>query len=333
MPTASMKNTTVLMIALALGACGGDGSTEGTSNDTSDSDSDSNGSNSNSGTVSVTLGTTMSASESGSESSTVSTTVEPTETTEPTTTDATVNPDTGSTDSESTGDSSGSDSSTTETVDDDTIYEIQMETIPVDTDVIVNGVVVTAKRDPADNQDRFWAEEPGGGEYSGIVVFAGMMGDELGIADLQIGDVVDITGTVAEFNDLTEIDISGAAATLVVVDTGQDLAPDVVDISVFNANLTAEPWESTLVRIEGSFTVTMDGVTAFAEYTVTDGTDDVVVDNFCYDSTAGDFPGLGMPGSGGGATFDAIQGPVNWFNDTWKIMPRAETDLEGYVAP
>lgn len=328
MPTASMKNTTVLMIALALGACGGDGSTEGTSNDTSDSDSDSN-SNSNSGTVSVTLGTTMSASDSGSESSTVSTTVEPTETTEPTTTDATVNPDTGSSSESDSGTDSGSGSESSSTgVDDDTIYEIQMETIPVDTDVIVNGVVVTAKRDPADNQDRFWAEEPGGGEYSGIVVFAGMMGDELGIADLQIGDVVDITGTVAEFNDLTEIDVSGAAATLVVVDTGQDIAPDLVDVSVFNANLTAEPWESTLVRIEGSFTVTMDGVNMFAEYTVSDGTDEIVIDNFCYDSTAGDFAGLGAD-----ASFDAIQGPVNWFNDTWKIMPRAETDLEGYMAP
>lgn len=327
MPTVSMKNSMVLMVALAVGACGGDGSTSGTSADTSDSDSDSD-SNSNSGTVSVTLGTTMTASDSGSESSTVSTTVEPTETTEPTTTDATVNPDTGSdSSSDSTGDSSGSDSSSTG-ADDDTIYEIQMETIPVDTDVIVNGVVVTAKRDPADNQDRFWAEEPGGGEYSGIVVFAGMQGDALGIADLQIGDVVDITGTVAEFNDLTEIDVSGAAATLAVVDTGPGIAPDLVDISVFNANLTAEPWESTLVRIEGSFTVTMDGVNMFAEYTVTDGTDDLVVDNFCYDSTAGDFPGLDAD-----ASFDAIQGPVNWFNDTWKIMPRAETDLEGYMAP
>src|SRR5689334_19888871 len=202
MPTASMKNTTVLMIALALGACGGDGSTEGTSNDTSDGDSDSN-SNSNSGTVSVTLGTTMSASDSGSESSTVPTTVEPTETTEPTTTDATVNPDTGSSsESDTTGDGSGSESSSTGDDGGATIYEIQMEVIPADTDVEVFGVVVTAV---GMNPSRFWAEEPGGGEYSGILVFAGMQGDALGVADLQIGDVVDITGTVVEYFDLTEI--------------------------------------------------------------------------------------------------------------------------------
>ncbi|HWB77372.1 MAG TPA: hypothetical protein VG755_20535 [Nannocystaceae bacterium] len=208
-----------------------------------------------------------------------------------------------------------------------------MGTIPLDTDVIVNHVVVTAV---GTTPSRFWAEEPGGGEYSGIVVFAGMRGDALGVADLQIGDVVDITGVSDEYLDVSEINISGAAATLVVVDSGQDLAPDVVDVSVFATNLAAEPWESALVRIEGApLTVTaLDA--AYPEYTVSDGNDEVVIDDFIYDSMGGDFPGLSfdMDGSMGvGANFDAIQGPVNWFNDTWKIMPRAEADLEGYAAP
>ena len=207
-------------------------------------------------------------------------------------------------------------------VTDDTIYEIQQEMIEEGADVEVLGVVVTAV-----GNNRFWAAEPAGGAYSGIVVFAGMAADDLGVGDLAVGDVVDVTGTVEEFFELTEINVSGASGSLTVLAAGAPSIPDVVPIADLSNPETAEPWESTLIRIEGPVTVVAD-ISGGGEYPVSDGDAECTIDNFIYDSTQGDFPGLAP-----GATFDAVQGLVTYFAGTYRLMPRSSADLEGYTAP
>jgi hypothetical protein len=64
----------------------------------------------------------------------------------------------------------------------------------------------------------------------------------------------------------------------------------------------------------------------FDEWTVVDG-DEVLVDNYLYDAVnSGDFEGMSV-----GSTFTAIQGPLNFSFDNFKIAPRAADDLEGFV--
>jgi hypothetical protein len=198
-----------------------------------------------------------------------------------------------------------------------TIYEIQDGTLPEGSDVIVNGVVITGVA-----SNGVFAQEPAGGQYSGVFVFS-VDGPDLSGA--QIGDVVNLSGVASEYMNNTEIDIT--LGTYELVDTGMPLDPDVVAAADLGAPDTAEPWESVHVRIEGDFTVI--AVAASNEFVVNDGASDVRIDDFLYElPTAGDFAGFDVD-----ATFTAIQGPLNFFNNTFKIAGRDAADFEGYVAP
>jgi len=82
------------------------------------------------------------------------------------------------------------------------------------------------------------------------------------------------------------------------------------------------------VRVEG-MPLTVFGITQFDEFVVSDGNTDTYVDNYIYNlpvDGAVDFPNFGLD-----ATFTAIQGPVNFSFDNFKIAPRFPSDLEGYM--
>ena len=167
-----------------------------------------------------------------------------------------------------------------------------------------------------------YVEEPAGGQYSAVFVFS-VDGPDLSGA--QIGDVVNLSGITGEYMSNTEIDIT--AGTYELVESGTPLDPDVVAIADLGADDTAEPWESVLIRIEGDFTVTT--VAASNEFVVDDGGATARVDDFLYElPTAGDFAGFDV-----GAGFTAIQGPLNFFNNQFKIAGRDAADFEGYSAP
>jgi predicted extracellular nuclease len=319
MPTLH-RHHLVLALSLALTACPADESSTGSNGTGDESGGDPT---TNSGTVSVTLSDTTPTTDSDP-STGPTTTVDPTTGPTDSGSETSIDPDSSSSAASDPSSESGSESSSSGGSDDDTIYDIQMEVIASGTDVVVQGVVVTGVLDT-----RFWVQEPGSGEYSGIVVYAADQGDVLGVSDLQIGDVVDVSGTVLEYQDeYTEIDVSQGTGTLVVTGTTTPLEPDLVDISVFGSDDTAEPWESTLVRIEGALDVTaLDPM--YDEFTVAIGSDEVVIDDFLYDALAAD----DFPNFAEGATFTAIQGPVNFFIGVWKIMPRSADELEGYSAP
>jgi hypothetical protein len=126
---------------------------------------------------------------------------------------------------------------------DDTIYDIQNGTIPSGTYVNVEGVVVTAGPYEFTSSGAYcFVEEPNAGAYSGVQVYWGSA-NAATYGGLMRGDLVNIMGTAAEYYDLTEIDMSAAGDTLIVVGTAPVPGPDLVGFDV----LMDEPWEGVFV--------------------------------------------------------------------------------------
>lgn len=304
-----------LCMSLAI-ACG-DGGSESTST-TGDTESNSN---SNSESDSVTMGVTLTGSSASASATDASS--------DSSATDATMTASAGSSESGSSGNADGSSSGSADGSGSsggsssggdmgNTIYEIQDGTIAEDAAVEVYGVVVTAV-----NVGGFWAQEPAGGEYSGVQVFSGMGGPD--VSGVQVGDVVAFSGTTNEFFEVTQVVITDG--TFDITGSATPLDAELLSIATLVDGTTGEPWESVLVRIEGTLTAGM--LSNFDEFPVADGPDSIIIDNFAYSvSMSGDFPGFGV-----GATFDAIQGPLNFSFMNFKIAPRDADDLEGYQAP
>jgi predicted extracellular nuclease len=227
----------------------------------------------------------------------------------------------GTVDTSDTGDTSGdptgdTDDSSTGEQPGNTIYEVQDGTLGEDDPVELIDVVVTGIA-----LNGIFVQEPGGGEYSGVFVFSGMGGPD--ISDAAVGDVIEVSGVIDEYFDFTQVVITDG--TYVNGGAGTPLEPDVVDIATLGDLVTGEAWESVLVRIEGELAVT--GINMFDEFTVVDSGDELFIDNYCYDTVnSGEFDGLGV-----GSEFTAIQGPLNYSFDNFKICPRSADDLEGFA--
>jgi len=181
-------------------------------------------------------------------------------------------------------------------------------------------VWVTATRN-----NGFYAQEVPGGQYSGVWVYTG---DGPNIDELVIGDVVDISGIAIEFNDeLTEVDASmGTVDEVGIIDPA---APDVVALADLAADV-GEPWEGVFVRVEGE-PLDVTDEPGFDEFIVSIDPDSAFIDNYVYNIyTDGemDFPDFGV-----GASFTAIQGPLNFTFGEFKVAPRMAADFEGYIAP
>jgi hypothetical protein len=186
---------------------------------------------------------------------------------------------------------------------DDTIYDIQNGTIGEGVAVTVEGVVVTAA-DGEYSSAFFFAEEPAGGQYSGVKVYfpAG--------AGVSRGDIVDITGVTAEYYDETEIDASAGTVT-VVYPGGAVPAPELVYTNDFT-----EPWEGVLVITCCSEVTNPD--LGYGEWEIDDDTGPAVCDDYgqiTYVPTLGEekvYTGIML------YTFGAF-----------KLAPRDDDDIEG----
>lgn len=294
-------------MASLAGACSDDlpevlddgGSSSGTTDGTTTTSTNTTpGTATDSGTTSGSEGTTVSVDEGSSSGG-----------------GTTTGDDSTSSGGETTDEGSSSSSGTTAGVDDDSIYEIQDGTIPGGANVDVRGVVVTGVANNA-----IFVQEPAGGQYSGVYVYLNA------VPAVAVGDEVDILGTAAEFNELTEIDASAGVVTPTGV-TGIVVMPEVV-MQADLAPMLAEPWEGVLVRIEG-MPLTVSALPGFSEFDVNGGgAEDTRIDNFLYSvlDRLGTYPDFGV-----GASFTAIQGPLNFNFGEFKIAPRSAADLEGYM--
>jgi hypothetical protein len=219
-------------------------------------------------------------------------------------------------------------------VDDATIYDIQNpdNRIPAGTNVTVKGVVVTAVDRYGMRVGNIWVQEPGGGPYSGVLVF----GVDAAVVDtLQPGDIVDIAGAAkSEFSldddtsgrKTTELE-PGDSGTLLLtrVSAGTPLTPEVVDANAIaelddtGTRPTArdnewEKWEGVLIEI--------NDVPKIGEIEPIGSTDPT-------------FEGFGLPGGletdtslaafpaglDGNICIDSITGIGDYFFN-WKILAR-----------
>jgi len=222
----------------------------------------------------------------------------------------------------STGDTSRGD--TTTGAGGDTIYAIQNGTIAEASPVVVAGVIVTAV---APDLSGLFAQEPDGGEYSGIWV---AVGDGPAIDKLGIGDEVDVTGTTVELAGRTTLDAAAGSVTPTGV-KNLVVAPEPLPSAVFSNPALAEPWESVLIRVSGA-PLAVVGPLGGGEFKLADQGVALAVDDLLFNVPA---DALAFPGLGSGATFTQIAGVLNADGefDVYKLAPRRLEDLVGYQKP
>jgi predicted extracellular nuclease len=302
-----MKKSSMGMLfagVVMVGGCGDDSASDDTTTSTSGGTTGGN----EDGSVTLTTmtptsnGTTTPDSATAGDTTGGDTDGDTTATTDPT---STGDPDTG-----------GSSDSTTGSAIETTIYEIQQGNVAVDTTVEISSVTVTAVA-----VNGLWVQESDGGQYSGVFVY------NPGDATVQLGDVVDVSGRVVEFFDLTQVDVVSGTGAVTVLRPGVVPDPEVLTITDIDAD--PESWESVFVRIENDvFTVTaINELEAVNEFTVSNDNGELIeIDDFIYDVIdAGDLAGFDV-----GSSFTAIQGPLNYSFELFKIVPRSVDDLEGF---
>ncbi len=184
-----------------------------------------------------------------------------------------------------------------------TIYDIQTGAVAEGETVTIENTVVTSTL--TGDEEGFFIQDEGGGEWTGIYVFVGQAGG--GIAPL-IGDKLTITGSVSEFYDSTQLVIS-SAENLVVTGDGEAVPTVVSSVDDWEA------YEGCLITLEEQ-TVTSD-VNSYGEADLSFG---IPMDNSffnfdtCYD-----------------ASYDSITGIVTYSFEEFKINPRSQDDLVGGV--
>lgn len=190
------------------------------------------------------------------------------------------------------------------------IYDIQYTTDPsgdspytgqtVTTQGIVTGFFY-------DGGNRYTFIQDGTGPWSGLVLYKPN-------GYVNVGDLLEVTGTVSEYYNLTEIAYGDAT----ILSSNNPLpAPELLP----TGDVSQEQWESVLVRVE-NVTVTDDDL-GYGEWLVDDGTGGVVVDNlgdYAYSPTNGDL-------------LDFVQGPLFYNYGDFKIEPRDDDDISVYVPP
>lgn len=199
-----------------------------------------------------------------------------------------------------------------------TVHDIQTGVTPVGS-VSLRGLVVTAV-EPGNSGLHFYAQDPGGGPYSGIYFY-----DQHGKtpAELAVGDEVTVSGDYTEFNPpwspwnsaVSEIVPAGVEITGSGLTPSVDKLPDVSAL----ADVAGEPWEGCLVQLNA---VTVKSVGAnYGEYEITDPSGSYVrVDHQIFDSFE--------PRLLGEALAD-VTGVVDDSFDHYHLEPRSTEDVAG----
>ena len=197
-------------------------------------------------------------------------------------------------------------------MDTDTVYSVQSG-VWMDGDIVtLRNVVVTVEPTVSSTSQGFWVQDVGGGEYSGIRVYL----DDTTDAGITEGSVIDVTGTVVEYFDLTQIQPL-SVDDIVMIDTVMEPTVDVVDPET---TTDWEPWEGVLVQFDD---VVVGADVGFGEHEITIG-DDMVpfrIDDMVYadvDAVIGE-----------GDTLDSVVGFVHYSYSNWKLQPRDADDLIG----
>lgn len=186
------------------------------------------------------------------------------------------------------------------------IYAIQYTTdpsgnSPLNGQVVLTGGIVTADLPAA--TDGYFIQS-GSGPWTGIYVF------DVDHAP-AIGDSITFTASVTEYFGLTELSgISGYT----VVNSGNTVVP----FTVATGDVSLEPLESVLVRVQNATCTEAPGGANFGKYKVNDGSGDAVIGKVIYTTTPAPLVGNVYNITG-----------VNYYAfSEYNIEPRMESDVE-----
>ncbi len=205
-----------------------------------------------------------------------------------------------------------------------TIYEIQEGDV-AEGPVTVEDVVVTSGLvEPYSSCEwtGFWAQEAGGGAYSGIMI--ALLVADFGGFDVAVGDIVTITGTYSEFYDLSEITV-GSPDDIVVTGTGPAPAPTDFDDP---CAIDYEAYEGVLINLQasmGPIEVTAE-IDEYGEFQVNSclQVDDIFFENESC-GTSNETPDPAM-----GTYLTALTGVLNYTYGEYKLEPRSLDDFVGW---
>jgi phosphatidylserine/phosphatidylglycerophosphate/cardiolipin synthase-like enzyme len=176
-----------------------------------------------------------------------------------------------------------------------TIYEIQgqQEHSPYNGQAVKTQGIVTGVYSGS------YFIQDGAGAWNGVYVYSG--------DDVAVGDAIELTGTVEEYYDLTELK---SISSLTILSSGNPL-PAASVLSSWDVN--DEAYEGVLVMVENA--ICTNNNLGFGEWELDDGTGSCVVDDMgvVYSAT------LGLSYS--------VTGPLNYSFDFYKIEPRDESDI------
>lgn len=197
-----------------------------------------------------------------------------------------------------------------------TIYDIQYTTDPgsentypstlENQEVTVTGIVTGNKADTNAEIGKFFMTDPEGGAWHGIYVFDWS-------TNAQPGDMVEVTGTVAEYFGYTEL----KDCTVTIVSQGNEIpSATIVTTNQMNDAATAEQYEGCLVKTM-NLTVT-EAANQYAQWKATDGTGAAIFDDRFHvrpDPSVGD-------------TFSWVMGCVEYSFGNYVINPRTDDDIQ-----
>jgi hypothetical protein len=179
------------------------------------------------------------------------------------------------------------------------IYDIQYTTIPNGDSPLLGTTGTTKGVVSATFGDKFWIQD-GAGAWNGLYVYY------VTTPGPARGDSVMVSGTVAEYNNLTEIT---PVTNVTILNSGNTVAAPTV---LTTGTVAAESYEGVLVRVTGICT---NAAAGFGMWTITDGSGEILIDDNIY---------AYVPVVGNSYT---VTGVVNVFTTEWKILPRDAADI------
>lgn len=215
---------------------------------------------------------------------------------------------------------------------DTSIFDIQLGVVLPGTFVQVDNVVVTGVgkfgffvQEP--NPDPTWQRQ-----WSGVWFFTNANN-----GNVHKGDLVNVSGTVAEFFDFTEIDMNVGGGTFEIVGTGT--IPSPVNLLISECNDTgalAEAYESVFIRVDRTDpSLFARAADAFNEWYVSTAATIGTGDSLLVDTRSaqpGDDFEYDIPAAGTQLSY--VQGILTYDHAKYKIAPRnCETDLGGPCKP
>jgi len=194
-----------------------------------------------------------------------------------------------------------------------TIHDVQYTTDPSGNSPLMGQVVGVEGIVYALYPPRSFAIAEAPGAWHGVYVYLNPSPATLPVA---LGDTVQVTGTVQEYYNLTEI-VCAASAVTVVGSGGTSHAPSVVTTAeVATGSPTAESYEGVLVEVQDVEVTSPPNF--YGEWLVDDGSGAVMVDDladYTYAATLGD-------------QLDYVRGMLFYNFDDFKIEPRGDSDIQ-----